>query len=275
MGQHLTARAIKNFSVYTTYHNNPKQIKAGDPLPLNLTNRAAVLRLIEMLAPDAIVHLAAINPGANEREMMQVNAEGARYVAEGAVEVGARLVHISSDIVHNGHNAPYDDDAPPSPINLYGRSKAAAEAAIVETAPQTAIVRTSLIYGLDQMDRGTAGFVKRLKAKRPLVLFNDVIRQPVWVETLNEALLKLVEIDFAGMLNVVGAQPLTREEFGRRMLGWWKINARGLLKSGRATDVSQTTPLDLRLTIAKAEQLLQMSFPGVDKVLAMHRASLL
>ena len=45
--------------------------------------------------------------------------------------------------------------------------------------------------GLDEMDRGTQGFVERLKADQPLILFSDVIRQPVWVDTLVEALLRL------------------------------------------------------------------------------------
>ncbi|MEW5957348.1 MAG: sugar nucleotide-binding protein, partial [Chloroflexota bacterium] len=267
LGQHLTARAGQAYSVHTTYHNHPDQIKAGHPLPLNLGSRAAVLRLIDMLAPEAIIHIAAINPGGSEREMMQINAEGTRYIAEGAVKVGARLVFVSTDVVHNGQQAPYDDDALPAPINLYGRSKAAAEAAIRELDPQAAIVRTSLIYGLEQMDRGTAGFVKRLQSGQPLVLFSDVIRQPVWVKTLNEALLKLVELDFAGTLNVAGRQAMSREEFGRRMLDWWQVDSRDLLKSGRAGDVSLTIPLDLRLTTAKAEQVLQMSLPGVVEVL--------
>jgi dTDP-4-dehydrorhamnose reductase len=268
LGRHLTARAAETFNIYTTYSTHPYQIKAGHPLPLNLANRDEVLELITNLAPQAIIHTAAINPGGSEEGMMQVNAEGSRYVAEGAVGVGARLIHLSSDVVHSGRNAPYDDEAPPSPLNIYGRSKAVAEAAVAEVAPQAAIIRPSLIYGLDEMDRGTAGFVERLESGQPLVLFNDVIRQPVWVESLVEALLKLIKVNFGGVLNVVGRQPLTREEFARRMLDWWQIDHRGLLQSGRAADISGTIPLDLRMSVAKAERLLNMAFPGVDEVLS-------
>jgi dTDP-4-dehydrorhamnose reductase len=268
LGQYLTARAVINFNVYTTYGSHADQIKAGHPLPLNLADQETVLRLITKLSPQAIIHAAAINPGGNEQQMMQINAAGSRYVAEGAVAIGARLVHISSDMVHDGRNAPYADDAPPSPLNLYGRSKAAAEAAVAEVDPQAAIVRTSLIYGLQEMDRGTEGFVERLASGQPLVLFNDVVRQPIWVVSLAEALLKLVETGFGGTLNVAGRQALSREEFGRRMLEWWRVDPRGLLQSGRAAEISSTIPLDLRLSVTKAEQLLQMVFPGVDEVLA-------
>jgi dTDP-4-dehydrorhamnose reductase len=271
LGRHLCARATATFNVYTTYRTHPRQIKAGHPLPLNLANRDEVLHLITDLAPQAIIHTAAINPGGSEKDMMPVNAEGSRYVAEGAVAVGARLIYLSSDVVHGGRNAPYDDEARPSPVNVYGRSKAAAEAAVAEVDPQAAIIRPSLIYGLDEMDRGTAGFVKRLESGQPLVLFNDVIRQPVWVESLAEALLKLVKVDFGGALNMVGRKPLTREDFARRMLAWWQVDHRGLLQSGRAADISDTIPLDLRMSVAKAEQLLNMTFPGVDEVLESGR----
>jgi len=270
LGRHLCARASKTYTVSTTYRTHPNEIEVGDPVQLELTDRDAVLRLVQDLAPSAIIHTAAINPGqGDERAMRQANIEGSRYVAEAAVGVGARLVHVSTDVVHDGRHAPYADDAPPSPLNAYGRSKAAAEAVVAEIDPQAAIVRTSLIYGLDEMDRGTAGFVERLKKGEPLVLFNDVIRQPVWVENLAEALLKLTETDFAGILNVAGRQAMTREEFGRRMLDWWQIDPGDLLSSGRAADISDTIPLDLRMSVTRAEQLLQMDLLGVDEVLAL------
>jgi dTDP-4-dehydrorhamnose reductase len=273
LGRHLTVRATEAFQVYTTYRTHPRQIKAGQPLPLNLTQRDDVLRLMTTLSPQAIIHTAAVNPGrGSEAEMMQVNVAGARYIAEAAVAVGARLVHLSSDVVHSGRHAPYDDATPPTPCNEYACSKAAAEAAVTAVDATAAIVRTSLIYGLDEIDHSTAGFVARLQAGQPLVLFSDVVRQPIWVESLAAALLKLVALPWAGTLNVAGRQALTRAAFGRRMLAWWSIDTRGLLQTGRAADIADTIPLDLRLTVTRAEQLLHMTFPGVDEVLAQAAA---
>jgi dTDP-4-dehydrorhamnose reductase len=121
------------------------------------------------------------------------------------------------------------------------------------------------------MDRGTAGFIKQLAQGKQLMLFSDVIRQPVWVENLAEALVKLTGIEFGGLLNVAGRQALTREAFGRRLLVWWQVDAEDLLTSGRAADISDTIPLDLRLSVGKAEQLLHMDLLGVDEVLALGR----
>lgn len=268
LGRHLSAKAVEKYNVYAAYSNQPDQIKAGQAVALNLIDRAEVLALIKKIAPKAIIHTAAINPGqGNPQQMMKVNGDGAGYVAEAAAAVGARLVHVSTDMVFDGKNAPYNDDAPPLPVNDYGRSKAAGEARVMKAYPQAAIARTSLIYGLEEMDRGTAGFVERLNRGETLTLFTDVIRQPVWVDSLAAALLKLVEIDFAGALNVAGSQPVTRQEFGRRMLAYWQVDAWERVASGRAAEISAAIPLDLRLSVERAEQLLQIPLPGVDEVL--------
>ena len=273
LGRHLARRAASRFSLVTAYYFSPN-VTAGKPIPLDVTDRDAVFRAVEAIQPRAIIHAAAINPGrGDEAAMMRVNADGAQRIAEAARQAGARLVHVSTDVVHDGRHAPYADDAPPAPLNAYGRSKAAGEAAVAGACPQAVIVRTSLIYGLEEMDRGTAGFVEKLQTGRPLTLFNDVIRQPVWVETLSEALLRLVDLPAAGTLNVAGRQALTREAFARQMLAYWQVETGNLLRSGRAADVSAGIPLDLRLEVSRGEQLLGMTFPGVDEVLARHHGA--
>lgn len=269
LGQHLAPMAAERYQVFAACHSDPTRITAGQPVALDLVDRAAVCALVRQLAPEAIIHAAAINPGGgDEATMMRVNANGSRFIAEAAAAAGLRLVHVSTDVLHNGRAAPYADDAPPSPLNGYGRSKAAAEVAVREVCPSAAIVRTSLIYGLQKMDRGTAGFAARLAREGRLELFGDVIRQPVEVGTLSEALLKLVESDFAGWLNVAGRQAINRADFGRQMLAYWGIETGRRVQTGRAADVSATIPLDLRLEIDKGQTLLGMVFPGVDEVLA-------
>jgi len=101
-----------------------------------------------------IIHAAAANPGSKDAEMNTVNHLATASIGKFSREIGARLVAVSSDMVFSGDDAPYDDQS--QPINEYGRTKAAGEAAVMDYA---ALVRTSLIYGLELMDRSTAGFV--------------------------------------------------------------------------------------------------------------------
>lgn len=274
LGRHVTTYAAKHTAVATTYVHQANRIQAGTPYQLDVTDADQTLALVERLQPNAIIHCVAANPGSDESTMMTINAEGSRHVAQAAANIGARLVHVSTDMVHDGTASPYDDAVEPTPTSTYGRSKALAEAYIAQIHPNAAIVRTSLIYGLTDMDRGTASFVARLRANETLTLFSDVIRQPVWTETLSQALLKLaLEIsDFAGILNVVGRQAIDRATFGRKMLAWWQVDVdtNDLIQIGYGANLPHPPPLDIRLNITKGEQVLGMTFPGVDDVLHQH-----
>lgn len=274
LGRHVSAYAAKYCAVATTYVNRASHIQAGTPYQLDVTKADQTLALIKQLQPTAIIHCVAANPGSDESTMMTINAEGSRHIAQAAANIGARLVHVSTDMVHDGTASPYDDAIQPTPISTYGHSKALAETYIAQVHPGAAIVRTSLIYGLTDMDRGTAGFVARLKANETLTLFSDVVRQPVWTETLSQALFKLAleNLDFTGILNVVGRQAIDRAAFGRKMLAWWRVDvdSNELIQTGFGANLPHPPPLDIRLNIAKGERVLGMTFPGVDDVLQQH-----
>ena len=189
-------------------------------------------------------------------------------MAAAAVAVGARLVHVSSDTVFGGTGAPYADDASPDPVNLYGQTKAHGERWVSDVDPAAAIVRTSLIYGTTQMDRGTASFADRLASGQPLQLFADVLRQPVWADALATGLLTLAldRPDVAGTLNLAGGEVLT----ARRV----RHGHAGVLAPGHTAGVELVNatgrtgvPLDLRLRHDRARSL-GLATPGVTEVLA-------
>ncbi len=239
---------------------------------VDLTDRAAVHQAVETIRPDAVVHTAAVNPGqGDERTMRRVNVDGSRNLAEAVRNVAARMVVVSTDVVHDGTAAPYGDDAIPTPSSAYGRSKADAEREVAAVAPSATLVRTSLIYDVDEMDRGTAGFAARIAAGEQVGLFCDVVRQPISARTLAEALVGLIDVEHPGPLNVAGADAVSREDFGRTMLAFWGVDDRGLVRGVRAADLAPSTPLDLRLDCRLAERLLERRFPGVDEVLAAAR----
>jgi dTDP-4-dehydrorhamnose reductase len=238
---------------------------------LDLSDGDAVDRLFADVRPSAVISSAASNPGSDSD--FGVNEVGAATIAEAAVRVGARLVHVSSDMVHGGGtsrgnpDAPYADDADPSPINEYGRSKAAGERAVLAIDPMAAVVRTSLIYGTARMDRGTSGFVERLRRGERLTLWGDAIRQPVWIDSLATGLLDLATrmVGVAGTLNLAGNEPISRAEFGRRLLAFWGIDAQDRIDVVSAVAIPGQ-PLDLRLELARATAL-GLDTPGVGDVL--------
>lgn len=267
LGRWLVRRADTHGMVYAASRRPLAAAQPGTPVRFDVADRDAVLRAVDEIKPTVIIHAAAVNPGQGDDDSMwRVNAEGSAHVAEGARDCGSRLVAVSTDVVFDGRRAPYGDAAAANPINHYGRSKAAGESGVFTFSPDAAVVRTSLMYDLEDMDRGTAGFVERLSRGEPLVLFSDVLRNPIRVDTLAEALVRLAKTAYSGTLNVAGRQALSREAFGRVMLEHWGVDTEDLIQSNRAADVSDSIPLDLRLVVERAQRLLGMDLAGVDTV---------
>ena len=268
LGRHLVRRVAAGWPGewrYTTFSTDPLGLPKG--VRLDLRDGAAVARFVAAFAPDAVIHTAGSN---RTPDMAAVIVDGTRYVAGAAARAGARLVHLSTDSVFGGDRAPYDESAPPAPLNDYGRAKAAAEA-LALAHPNAVAVRTSLIYGLDEIDNGTAWMVEALRAGQPVTLFTNQRRNPIWVETLAAACLELVDNPYTGVLNVAGRQVTTRAEFALRLLDWWGVGERATL--ALAEDNGRRWPLDCAMDVRLAERLLRMPLPGVDEVLDLKRVS--
>jgi dTDP-4-dehydrorhamnose reductase len=103
------------------------------------------------LGPDIVVNAAAYTAvdraETDEAQAFAVNAEGPRILAEACGREGIPLIHLSTDYVFDGSaRRPYRECDPIRPINAYGRSKAAGEAAVRLCQPRHIIVRTAWVY---------------------------------------------------------------------------------------------------------------------------------
>jgi dTDP-4-dehydrorhamnose reductase len=264
LGQHLVPLALPRCSslIYTTLTSDP--LGLAQARPLDLRDRAAVLGLGREFRPNVIIHTAGSNRSA---DMTRVIVEGARHICELATETNARLLHLSTDVIFDGTQSPYDESAEPRPLHDYGRAKASAEA-VVADYPNHVIVRTSLIYSLTIMDRGTEWVVAALARGEPVTLFTNQLRCPVSAESLSLALLELATNPYRGILNLVGDQAMSRAEFGLKLLDWWGIDAAQRQTLTTAPDNGARWPLDVRLSNALARNLLRTPLPGADVVLA-------
>ncbi len=266
LGRCLVRLAAPAWQVTATYFSHPPQQAGADWRPLDLRDQAAVQRLVDEVAPAAIVHTAAVNPGA-AGDMLAVNEAGSRHVASAARVGGARLLHLSTDVIFDGHKGHYVEDDPPTPITSYGRSKALAEEAVQAAGAAALIVRTSLTYGWrPQLDRHTRWVVDGLRAGQPVRLFTDELRCPIWVESLAAALLELAAGDTEGVLHVAGAQDLSRYEFGWRLARFHGLDPQPLI-AARSGESGLVRPLDCTLDSSRARALLTTPLPGVDQVL--------
>jgi len=128
LGGHLARLALQaGWRVAGTFLAHPIEQQDVEAHALDIRDRRAVIELLHTLQPDAVVHTAY---RLSCPDFWAINADGTAHVAAAARDCGARLVHISSDAIFDGRNAPYDESAQPAPITPYGASKAAAETAV-------------------------------------------------------------------------------------------------------------------------------------------------
>lgn len=114
---------------------------------LDVTDGAKFIEVVSQGSYDTVVHAAAFTDvGGAERhrdECWRINVGGTRNAASAAAEVGAMLVHISTDYVFWGDVGGYSEEHTPGPVrNFYALTKLVAEEAAL-TAPRHLIVRTS------------------------------------------------------------------------------------------------------------------------------------
>jgi len=276
LGEWVVRLACPNWDVTATYLNHPVDQEEGEPGAawhrLDVRDGAAVGDLVHQVRPAVIVHTAALNPGQGTG-FEATNAAGSRHVARAAVACGARLIHVSTDVVFDGERGNYVEEDPPAPITPYGRSKALAEAEVRASGAEAVIVRTSLIYGWrPRLSRSVRWIVQSLQTGEPVRLFTDELRCPIWVESLAAAVVELAGLGYTGVLHVAGAQALSRYEFGVRLLRFHGVDP-ALALPALSHDSGLTRPLDCTLDCSRARALLQTPLPGVDEVLAAHSPS--
>ncbi|MFO0602217.1 MAG: sugar nucleotide-binding protein [Polyangiales bacterium] len=263
LGSALVARALAaGHRVAATHLARPP----GDPRAswsrLDVTDAAAVARAVADV--DAVVHTAYAFTG---DAMRAVTADGAARVAAAARAAGARLVHLSTDVVFDGEReGPYTEDDPPSPVTPYGRAKADAETMVFEAHPGAAVVRTSLLYTLAPDDRQARLALDLAEGRAAGALFTDEIRCPSLADDVAGALVELAALPFAGVLHVAGAEALSRHAFASRLL-----RARGVdparLPAARSADQPVRRPRNCALDGARARSLLAARVRGVGEVL--------
>ena len=192
---------------------------------LDVTDAALVARTLGRIAPATVFNAAAYNRVDDaERDpapAFAANAIGAHHLARAAAEVGARLVHVSTDYVFGAAGGgPFAEDAPPAPPNAYGVSKLAGEHLVRAASPRHLVVRTCGLYGVAG-SRGKGGnFVEtmlRLGGEgKPIVVVDDQVAAPTYTVDLADGIRRLLAVDPpGGVYHLTSAGACSWFEFAR------------------------------------------------------------
>ena len=223
-----------------------------DYYQLDITDKEAVNKAIELYKPDAIIHCAAwtnvdgAEDSDNKDEARKINVEGTRNLAETAKSVDAKMIYISTDYVFDGKgDRPWQpDDKNYAPLNYYGQTKLDGEHAVSSILEKFFIVRIAWVFGLNGKN-----FIKTMinvgKTHDTVRVVNDQIGTPTYTYDLARLLVDMVETEKYGYYHATNSES---EPGG--FISWYDFCCEFYKQYGLPTEVIPVTTAEYGLSIA-------------------------
>ncbi|MBC7449096.1 MAG: SDR family oxidoreductase [Hymenobacteraceae bacterium] len=198
---------------------------------MDVTDPQHVRAVLGELAPTHVIHTAAMtNVDACETDRAACwlqNTTAVEILAAECAAFDAHLTHVSTDFIFDGEAGPYDEEAAARPVNYYGESKLAAEAAVQAAGGRSAIVRTVLVYGTAH-DYGRSNIVlwvrDSLRAGKSLKVVDDQWRTPSLAEDLADGCLRIAERDAQGIFNISSDELLTPYQMATQVADFFGLD---------------------------------------------------
>jgi dTDP-4-dehydrorhamnose reductase len=180
----------------------------------------AVDSILDTTRPDWLINCAALanleKCEENPIEARNLNTGLPGELAVACAKRNIHFVHISTDAVFDGtKEGIYTEEDEPSPPGVYSQTKLDGECAVQEANPQAILARVNF-YGWSLGGRRSLAefFVNNLTEGKNVNGFTDVIFCPMLVNVTARLLLEMLEKNLSGLYHVVGAQVMSKYQFG-------------------------------------------------------------
>jgi len=205
-------------------------LQRTDRRSMDVRDREQVLRVIAETKPSVVLHLAAeTDVDRCEKEPDHAycsNVTGTLNIAQACQQHDVELVYVSTMGVFDGRSPrPYTEDDPPSPVNVYARTKLEGERLVREHLRHCFIVRTGWMFGGKERDKKFVGKIAALCANgagKPLKVVSDKIGNPVYALDLLHMIRRLIATRRYGLYHIVNEGSCSRYELAleiARLLG--------------------------------------------------------
>lgn len=194
---------------------------------IELANLDSVSKCLGKLQPQLVVNTAAMHHvercEQEPEKAFAVNALGCRNLALMARELGAVLMHVSTDYVFDGSKgSPYEEQDAPRPLNVYGNTKLAGEYFVRGTVDKHFVLRTSALYGANPCRaKGGLNFVelilKLAKERGEVRVVDSEIVSPTATAELAKQIVALSRSDAYGLYHATAEGSCSWYEFARQI----------------------------------------------------------
>lgn len=182
---------------------------------MDIRDREATVDAIRGWRASVVVNLPA---RAEDRRRI---IDGSRNLAIATAKAGCRLVQVSTDAVYGGRMAPYTESDAPDPISDVGLWRAEAEEHVLDRHPHPLIIRSSMLYGTDELSEVQHDVRQACLGEDDIRFFVDEIRCPTHAGDLAAAISTAAGWkSTTGVLHLAAAEAMSRADFARATAVW-------------------------------------------------------
>jgi len=185
VGSRLWALLASRGHAVVALGRGPRRASApGEYVSVDLADEPGLAAAVRSARPEVIVNAGSMTDvdGCESvpEAAFRVNGVAPGVLALAARELGAHLLHVSTDYVFDGETGPYTEDALPNPRGVYALTKHVGEQAVRALAPASAIARTAVVYGWPPAGRPNfaSWLLTALRGGEPVPLFEDQYVSP-------------------------------------------------------------------------------------------------
>ena len=248
----ILVTGVKGQLGYDVVHECEKRghhVRGVDVEEMDITDMAAVSRVMKETCPDVVVHCAAwtaVDAAEDEDNISKVraiNAGGTQNIATVCKELGCKLIYISTDYVFDGQGTkPWEpDEKDYRPLNVYGQTKLEGELAVANTLEKYFIVRIAWVFGVNGKN-----FIRTMlnvgKTHDTVRVVNDQIGTPTYTYDLARLLVDMTESEKYGYYHATN-------EGG--YISWYDFTCEIYRQAGYTTKVIPVTTAEYGLSKAK------------------------
>lgn len=211
--------------------NRLKQKEGYDYFDADLTDKEQVEKVIRDFHPDCIIHTAAMTNvdqcELNPEECKKINEDAVGYLLTACKPFLTHFIYISTDFVFDGTAGPYDENAIPNPLSMYGHSKLNAEKMVQESGLPWSILRTMIIYGItDDVQRSNIVLWTKssLEQGKDINVITDQLRGPTLAEDLADACVQAALRKAEGIFHVSGAEVMPIIEISETVADYFSLD---------------------------------------------------
>jgi len=285
LGKALLETCPKEFNLTATYFPNEPDyfLESINFIELNITNRNEVLKCIQTIRPDVIIHTAAIGNvdfcEKNKDISWATNVDGTKNVIEAARESDSEIIYISSNAVFDGSNPPYKEEDDINPLSYYGETKAVCERLIKNSGLKNVIIRAILMYGwhnLSERQNMVTWILDSLLKGISLKIVDDIFSNPLLSLNCADAIWAAVIKEKTGIFHIAGADCVSRYDFALKIAEIFNLDKNMLspVPNSYFTGIA-SRPSNTCFCTDKMERELKIKSIGIDEGLKILRSKII